>query len=498
MDMKELNSIQSSVFETAFLSNKNMLICAPTGAGKTNIALMAVLREIGNHDPELGSLEREKFTIVYVTPMKALAGEIVGKFAKMLAYLKIRVRELTGDMQLSRTEIESTHILVVTPEKLDVVTRKSDSLLLQTKLLIFDEIHLLNEDRGAVLECLVIRVLNHIQRKQVPLRIIGLSATLPNYLDVAHFLKAENGTFYFDGSFRPVPLSYSFYGVKPQANQIREKTIGSHICYEKIKEILKKKKQVLVFVHSRAETVTLGEELIAFMREDKSEEKALFVDNMLKDKKRSDVSKSSNRNLISLYESGIGIHNAGMLRKDRNLSEDLFKLGSTKVLISTATLAWGVNLPAYCVIIKGTEFYDPSQGKPVDIGILDIQQIFGRAGRPQFDTNGEAVIITSLAKMQQFIGMLMNQTPIESSLLKSLQDSINAEIANGSITSIDEGVSWLKYSFLEQRLSKNPLNYQSKPEEIAGDPGHRELFEFYIKNTARDLKKEKMIEYNPE
>jgi replicative superfamily II helicase len=187
--MQELNPIQSTVYPTAFQTNANMLICAPTGAGKTNIALMAVLREIGSQNPESESLARKRFTIIYVTPMKALAAEIVDKFSKMLGYLKLRVRELTGDMQLSRTEIEETHMLVVTPEKLDVITRKSDNLFVQTKLLILDEIHLLDEDRGAVIECLVIRTLNHIQRKQIPLRIIGLSATLPNYKDVATFLQ---------------------------------------------------------------------------------------------------------------------------------------------------------------------------------------------------------------------------------------------------------------------------------------------------------------------
>ena len=54
----------------------------------------------------------------------------------------------------------------------------------------------------------------------------------------------------------------------------------------------------------------------------------------------------------------------------------------------TATLAWGVNLPAHGVIIKGTEIYDAKRGSFVDVGILDVLQIFGRAGRPQFDTSG--------------------------------------------------------------------------------------------------------------
>jgi replicative superfamily II helicase len=74
--------------------------------------------------------------------------------------------------------------------------------------------------------------------------------------------------------------------------------------------------------------------------------------------------------------------------------EKLFSEGHIKVLVSTATLAWGVNLPAYAVIIKGTKMYDSASGEYKDIGIFDVQQIFGRAGRPQFDTEGEAIIMT--------------------------------------------------------------------------------------------------------
>lgn len=55
----------------------------------------------------------------------------------------------------------------------------------------------------------------------------------------------------------------------------------------------------------------------------------------------------------------------------------------------TATLAWGVNLPAHTVVIKGTQVYDAQRGGFKDLGVLDVQQIFGRAGRPQFDTSGE-------------------------------------------------------------------------------------------------------------
>ena len=77
------------------------------------------------------------------------------------------------------------------------------------------------------------------------------------------------------------------------------------------------------------------------------------------------------------------MHNAGMLRKDRNLAEALFEAGLIRCLCCTATLAWGVNLPAQCVIIKGTQLYDAEKGGFTELDVLDVLQIFGRAGRPQ-------------------------------------------------------------------------------------------------------------------
>lgn len=66
----------------------------------------------------------------------------------------------------------------------------------------------------------------------------------------------------------------------------------------------------------------------------------------------------------------------------------MFLKGDVKILLATATLAWGVNLPAFAVIIKGTDIYDPNLSQSKDLSILDVQQMFGRAGRPQYDTQG--------------------------------------------------------------------------------------------------------------
>ena len=87
------------------------------------------------------------------------------------------------------------------------------------------------------------------------------------------------------------------------------------------------------------------------------------------------MGKSRNSELRELFASGFSIHHAGMLRPDRGLSEKSFAAGAISVLVCTATLAWGVNLPAHSVVIKGTEVYDPSKGKHVDLSMLDVMQV---------------------------------------------------------------------------------------------------------------------------
>ena len=118
-----LNRIQSVVCDTAYRTSENMLVCAPTGAGKTNVALLCITQTIKQNIVN-GIIKRDAFKIVYVAPMKALAAEMTASFGKRLAPLGIKVRELTGDMQLTKAEIAQTQMLVTTPEKWDVVTRK--------------------------------------------------------------------------------------------------------------------------------------------------------------------------------------------------------------------------------------------------------------------------------------------------------------------------------------------------------------------------------------
>jgi len=383
---KCLNRIQSKIYPSAFLSNENLLVCAPTGAGKTNIAMTCILREVGQHIEDDEVVDLSEFKIVYVAPMKALAAEMTYSFGKRLEPLGLTVRELTGDMQLTKAEMEACQMIVTTPEKWDVITRKGGevSIASKVKLLIIDEVHLLNDDRGSVIETIVARTTRQVETSQSMIRLVGLSATLPNYQDVAQFLgvNAQTGLFYFDATYRPVPLETSFVGVTEKSFFARQ-SVMDEVCYQKVLDSLQRGHQAMVFVHSRKDTGKSAR-MLAMKAQQGGDTAAFDCSNLDKyDLAAKDTKKSRNKEMLEVFASGIGIHHAGMLRSDRTMMERLFAQGYIKVLCCTATLAWGVNLPAHTVIIKGTQLYIPQKGGFTDLGMLDVQQIFGRAGRPQ-------------------------------------------------------------------------------------------------------------------
>ncbi|TKA59242.1 hypothetical protein B0A49_13373 [Cryomyces minteri] len=507
---KALNRMQSLVYPVAYKTSENMLICAPTGAGKTDAAVLTILNTIAKNmvpspfeQPEAVdfTVKYEDFKIVYVAPMKALAAEITEKLGKRLAWLGIQVRELTGDMHLTKKEIVQTQILVTTPEKWDVVTRKStgDTELVQkVRLLIIDEVHMLHDERGAVLESLVARTERQVESTQSLIRIVGLSATLPNYVDVADFLKVNRmaGLFYFDGSFRPVPLEQHFVGVKGKAGSKQSRDNMDQVAFEKVKDMLLLGHQIMVFVHSRKDTVNTARKLYEMAIDqgyadlfDPSGHES--YSNAVKDMKT-----SKGRELRELLPKGMGTHHAGMPRSDRNLIERLFAEGILKVLCCTATLAWGVNLPAAAVIIKGTQLYSSQEGKFVDVGILDVLQIFGRAGRPQFQDSGIGFICTSQDKLQHYLAAVTQQQPIESNFSKKLVDNLNAEIALGTVTSVPEAVQWVGYSYLFVRMQRNPMSYGIDWAEIRDDPQLVQRRRELIIKAARVLQQSQMIIFN--
>ncbi|KAK6033881.1 DEAD/DEAH box helicase [Cooperia oncophora] len=452
----------SRLCESALNTDEHLLLCAPTGAGKTNVALLAILREIGKHLNEDGSVKLDEFKCIYIAPMKSLVQEMVGNFTKRLAPFGITVGEMTGDAQMSKEQFMATQVIVCTPEKYDIVSRKGGERAYSqlVRLVIIDEIHLLHDDRGPVLEAIVVRTLRQVEQTHDDCRLVGLSATLPNYQDVGTFLRVKpEHLYYFDNSYRPVPLEQQYIGVT-EKKALKRFQAMNEVVYDKIMEHAGKS-QVLIFVHSRKETAKTAkairdaclekDTLSAFMREGSASTEIL----------RTEAEQVKNHELKDLLPYGFAIHHAGMNRLDRTLVEDLFADKHIQVLFSTATLAWGVNLPAHTVIIKGTQIYNPEKGRWTELGALDVMQMLGRAGRPQYDSKGKGILITnhsyeSTGLWIYLLALMFSRARMESQMIARLPDMLNAEVVLGTVSSVSDAMSWLGYTYLYIRMLKSP------------------------------------------
>ncbi|KAF7310138.1 Sec63-domain-containing protein [Mycena indigotica] len=297
--------------------------------GLTNVAML-ILNELGKHrDEETGKFDLDAFKIIYIAPIKALVQEMVGNFSSRLKVFGITVGELTGDSQMTKQQIAETQIIVTTPEKWDVITRKSTDTLHKSR---------------PVLESIIARTIRRMEQTTEYVRLVGLSATPPNYQDVATFLRVDDkkGLFYFDSTYRPCGLQQPFIGVT-EKKAIKRYQITNEVCYEK------KSQRQPSFLRDMAvekETITQFVKPNAAVREILAEEA-----NNVKDS-----------NLRDLLPFGFGFHLECL------------------VLVCTATLAWGVNLPAHTVIIKGTQIYNHEKGCWVELSSQDVLQMIGRAG----------------------------------------------------------------------------------------------------------------------
>ena len=144
-------------------------------------------------------------------------------------------------------------------------------------------------------------------------------------------------------------------------------------------------------------------------------------------------------------------------------------------------------------VIKGTEVYNPEKGGIVDLSILDVQQIFGRAGRPQFDSSGEATLITTNEAFSRYMDKLVRPIPIESNFIKQLADHLNAEVVGGTVSNLREAARWLTYTYLYVRMLRNPLAYGVSADQKADDPMLKRRCLELVTEAAKLLDSNKML-----
>jgi len=444
------NPIQTQIFHCLYHTDCNVLLGAPTGSGKTIAAEIAIFR-VFKQNP--------KAKIVYIAPLKALVKERIDDWNRRLGEkLGKIVVELTGDVTPDANAIRNSHVIVTTPEKWDGISRswQTREYVRDVALIVIDEIHLLGEDRGPVLEVIVSRtnfISSHTTKK---IRIIGLSTALANAKDLANWLEIKQmGLYNFKPSVRPVPLSVHISGF-PGKHYCPRMATMNRPAFQAIRQY-SPATPALIFVSSRRQTRLTALDLIAFLAGEDNPKQFLHLP---EDEMEQILTGIKDNNLKLTLAFGIGLHHAGLQEKDRKACEELFLNRKIQILIATSTLAWGVNLPAHLVVIKGTEFYDKKINRYVDMPITDVLQMMGRAGRPQFGNEGIACVFVHDVKKNFYKKFLYDPFPVESSLLAVLPDHINAEIVAGTVGTKQGVLDYLTWTYFFRRLLKNPSYYK--------------------------------------
>ncbi len=465
------NAIQSKCFSTVYKSDDNLVVSAPTGGGKTAILELAICRLVS-------SFQNSQFKIVYMAPTKSLCSERQRDWQAKFAALDLQCAELTGDTEHGQLRnVQSASIVITTPEKWDSMTRKwkdHAKLMQMVKLFLIDEVHILKESRGATLEAVVSRM------KSVGsnVRFVALSATVPNSEDIATWLGKDSTNQHipaprerFGEEFRPVKLQKHVVGLPYKGNDFGFETY----CDPKLPEIIAKhshKKPIMVFCITRKATMTTAK-LLANVWATKGPrdrhwegptQRVVVQDPELK----------------QTLTSGVAFHHAGLDAFDRVAVEKGFLEGQINVICCTSTLAVGVNLPCHLVIIKNTVSYQDEGIK--EYADLEVMQMLGRAGRPQFDTSAVAVIITKQEKVKRYEKLVSGEELLESCLHLNLIDHLNAEIGLGTIYDLYTAKRWLSGTFLYVRLGQNPEHYK-----LEGDPMGQNLDDRIEHICKRDL-----------
>ncbi|KAM5256391.1 putative ATP-dependent DNA helicase HFM1 [Ctenodactylus gundi] len=459
-DFPYFNYIQSKAFDDLLYTDRNFVICAPTGSGKTVVFELAITRLLMEVP-----LPWLNIKIVYMAPIKALCSQRFDDWKKKFGPLGLNCKELTGDTVMDDLfEIQHAHIIMTTPEKWDSMTRKwrDNSLVQLVRLFFLDEVHVVkDENRGPTLEVVVSRMKTVQSLSQplentstnIPMRFVAVSATIPNVEDIAEWLSdGERPAVYLkmDESHRPVKLRKVVLGFPCSSNQTEFKfdlTLNYKVA--SVIQTYSDQKPTLVFCATRkgvqqaASVLVKDAKFIMTMEQKQRLQKCAYS---IRDSKLRDI-------LIH----GVAYHHAGMELSDRKVVEGAFTIGDLPVLFTTSTLAMGVNLPAHLVVIKSTMHY--VGGMFEEYSETDILQMIGRAGRPQFDSTATAVIMTRLSTREKYIQMLACSDTVESSLHKHLVEHLNAEIVLHTITDVNIALEWMRSTLLYIRALKNPSHY---------------------------------------
>lgn len=367
-NISELRPPQAMAIDGGLFEDKDLLISSPTASGKTLIAEMSIVNNILNN----------KGKAVYLCPLRSLAYEKYEHFRSKYNTFKTAIS--IGDYDSRDSFLHEYDLVITSNEKLDSLLRHGAEWLKQVKSVVIDEIHLINDShRGHTLEVLTTRL-----RLLLPdAQFIYLSATVNNSDELSQWLNSK----LIKSNYRPVELSHGTL-------------MGNRIDFHKGASVEMPNEEPAISVLT--DTINLNKQCIYFVNSRRNAQSlAVKLSNSTK-MNSVELDKLSNlilnaletpteqcEKLANVVKKGVAFHHAGLVMKQRTLIEDSFKKGIIKSICATPTLAMGVNLPAFRVIIKDLKRYS-SFGLDW-IPVLEYHQIAGRAGRPSYDSEGQVI-----------------------------------------------------------------------------------------------------------
>ncbi|NXE16861.1 U520 helicase, partial [Lophotis ruficrista] len=479
------NPIQTQVFNTVYNSDDNVFVGAPTGSGKTICAEFAILRML---------LQNSEGRCVYITPMEALAEQVfLDWYEKFQERLNKKVVLLTGETSTDLKLLGKGNIIISTPEKWDILSRrwKQRKNVQNVNLFIVDEVHLIGGENGPVLEVICSRMRYISSQIERPIRIVALSSSLSNAKDVAHWLGCSaTSTFNFHPNVRPVPLELHIQGFNISHTQTRLLSMAKPVYHAIMKH--SPKKPVIVFVPSRKQTRLTAINILTTCASDVQRQR--FLHCAEKDLVPY-LDKLNDNTLKETLVNGVGYLHEGLTAMERRVVEQLFSSGAVQVMVASRSLCWGMNIAAHLVIIMDTQYYNGKIHAYVDYPIYDVLQMVGHANRPLQDDEGRCVIMCQGSKKDFFKKFLYEPLPVESHLDHCMHDHFNAEIVTKTIENKQDAVDYLTWTFLYRRMTQNPNYYNLQ------GVSHRHLSDHLselVEQTLSDLEQSKCISIEDE
>jgi len=375
--VEKLYPTQLEAIKAGLFDGRSIVVSAPTASGKTLVAVLAIAHSLIN---------RRK--VLYLTPLRALASEKYEEFRTFFEPLGYRVAVSTGDYDQADPWLARYDVVVSTNEKADSLLRHRAPWLREIGLVVVDEIHTLgSERRGATLEVLLTRIKAEMGEKT---RIVGLSATIKNLEELARWLNAAPVRV----NWRPVQLKEGVY----YDGQIYFEDTTLKLGYfndpylDLFEDTARRGGQLLLFAPTRRSAVAAARRLSRISGKHLSTEEKRRLREAAARLRRLSSDKVTQM-LADLVERGVAFHHAGLSPSARRIIEESFRGLMLKAVTATPTLAAGVNLPARRVVIASYRRFNVELGYYERIPVMEYKQMAGRAGRPQYDREGEAVLV---------------------------------------------------------------------------------------------------------